>query len=446
LLAEDLGKAWRAQKAAVPFDPTMTFRRDGLVLGAGSILAPAEYDDHSRKICLDGREARLLALLSAAYGRKIDAGVLRHVRRGALRWSEGDEPAATLHLALTRLEPLTQPQEGERLFLAEVLSEGGAQPRMILRALGFDSDASEDTKKFFNPQQPRVPKGEPGAGQWVEEAIGWLSENGPRILGASRAALGWLGRIAGRLSAPTVFFSVLLIPSNKTTPGEEYDVPGHPGLRYARMLDEREWRIQYKDWDGDWYPLQQKPDGTLRDRQGRVIGRVLPGGNVAMDLPAIAPFQTKNRDRQACPVEIPDKFGQGPNSIARDYEDQVKRYINPEDPTPRGMGYALINLMTGRPVIYDDCQHRSGDMVEAKGPNFTKMLQNAKRWGFADSVDRKLLDQAQRQVQAASAPQVRRVRWFFADQEAADHARDLFINNGLLRIEVYVLPYVGRRK
>jgi hypothetical protein len=141
----------------------------------------------------------------------------------------------------------------------------------------------------------------------------------------------------------------------------------------------------------------------------------------------------------------PDKFGQGMNSVARDYEDQVKRFINPEAPTPRGLGVVLENPMKGdSPVTFDDCQHSTGDMIEAKGPTFTDLLRQA-AGSFEESVDEKLLDQGLRQVQAAG---IRRVRWYFADQYAADHVRTLFAesNSERSRIEIGVLPYSGKRK
>ena len=169
LLAENLRKAWRAQTAARPTDACMAFCRQGLVLGAGCVLAPAEEVGETRQVRLAGREDRLLALLSAAYGRRVGPEVLGHIRHGAELWNAGDESSAAVHLAPTRLEPLSQPNAAMRLFLAEVLSEAGAEPPMILRALGLQSDVQEEAIKFFNPQQPRIPKGEPGAGQWVRD-------------------------------------------------------------------------------------------------------------------------------------------------------------------------------------------------------------------------------------------------------------------------------------
>ncbi len=38
-----------------------------------------------------------------------------------------------------------------------------------------------------------------------------------------------------------------------------------------------------------------------------------------------------------------------------------------EDPTPRRMGYRLLKPDDGSSVAFDDCQHSTGIMVEAKG-------------------------------------------------------------------------------
>lgn len=40
MLAERLSKAWRARQASVPVRTTMAFVPEGLVLGAGTVLAP----------------------------------------------------------------------------------------------------------------------------------------------------------------------------------------------------------------------------------------------------------------------------------------------------------------------------------------------------------------------------------------------------------------------
>jgi hypothetical protein len=61
----------------------MAFGPEGLTLGAGTVLAAT---DDERNIALDeAAEARLQALLAAAYVRPVSAQTLRYIRRGAAR-------------------------------------------------------------------------------------------------------------------------------------------------------------------------------------------------------------------------------------------------------------------------------------------------------------------------------------------------------------------------
>jgi hypothetical protein len=106
--------------------------------------------------------------------------------------------------------------------------------------------------------------------------------------------------------------------------------------------------------------------------------------------------------------------------------------------TPTGIGFQLANPQAGGKLIYyDDCQHTTGMMVEAKGPGYAKLLTYG--WG-EDSLTEEWLDQSDRQPAAAGS---RRVRWYFAEPEAAEFARVLFrtAEGGRERIEIVVLPF-----
>ena len=89
-----------ARERAAFASPAMTFTPQGLMLGAGTILVPAEG---ARKLqSLKGREQCVLALLSAAYGRAVAPSVLGNIERAAKSWREGDDFTAHLHLARAR--------------------------------------------------------------------------------------------------------------------------------------------------------------------------------------------------------------------------------------------------------------------------------------------------------------------------------------------------------
>jgi hypothetical protein len=58
-----LREAWHAREQSLPINPVLHFAPAGLVLGAGTVLVPAQ--GVRRLTSLDGQEARVLALLSA---------------------------------------------------------------------------------------------------------------------------------------------------------------------------------------------------------------------------------------------------------------------------------------------------------------------------------------------------------------------------------------------
>jgi hypothetical protein len=305
--------------------------------------------------------------------------------------------------------------------------------------LGLDVAAADLVLKYSS-SQPRVPAGNGRvSGQWTR--IGRLI-----FQSLSQAAAEQFAQLSLRFPAAAVFLGVLFIPANKTSPNDEHKVPGHPGLRYGRLPGERAWRIIYQGDDGDEHMILQQADGLLRDPKGQVVGRILPNDHVAIDLAAIAPHHADDDQPRLCPAPSPDNYGQGRYSIARAYEDQVKLVVNPREPTPSGLAMALANPMKGGAIVkFDDCQHEIGMMVEAEGPTFTGPLQRAKASTFDQSVDEKLLRQADSQVQATGT---RRVRWYLSDVSAADHVRSLFTKSdkGPSRIEFKLLPYAGKTR
>ena len=443
---EQLGKAWQERLSQVPIDSVPAFRAAGLVLGAGTVLARANRQPALRSIRLPD-DKRLLTLLSAAYGRLIGTNVLGHIRRGAMQWELGEDALAAMHLALTGLGRLGEPREGaRRLFLADLLLEAGATPETILRAL---EPADWKQARDFDPNQPRVPKGNGRpSGQWtaglsnaIQTALRQTGSWALRMLSTETAAA--LGRLAARFPAPAVFLGVLFIPTPQAS-NEWRDVPGRPGLRYRALKYQPGWEIAYRDTGGhEQTEVLQESGGVLRGKNGEVVGRVLPGGALAADLSIAAPSLLRPDEPRACRAPTKDKYGQGPDSVGRAYEIQVKQFVNPDRPTPAELGVALINPMTGRPVVFDDCQHSTGNMIEAKGPTFTTILmkslkdpKNKPYWGVVNG----LLDQSERQVLAAGS---REVVWYFADRVAAHAVRSIFAeeDKGRENIEIRVLPY-----
>jgi hypothetical protein len=187
-------------------------------------------------------------------------------------------------------------------------------------------------------------------------------------------------------------------------------------------------------------PAHLDKEGKFVGSQGEVVGRVLPNGTVAIDTKAVPGIPANDNEPRLCPMPRPDKKGER----GRDYEDYVKSFVNPLPyTTPRAVGFQLPNPEeNSKLVYYDDCQHSTGTMIEAKGPTYAKLL--TYDWGKW-SLTNDWLEQSGAQIAAAEK---RPVRWYFAEPEAAEFAREIFnkAEGGRERIEIVVLPWSGSRQ
>ena len=167
----------------------MTITEDGLVLGAEIVLARVDRSaGWMMGLALDGVEERLLALLAAAYGRPVGSRALGDIHRASQRWRDGEHHLASIELALTGLPILTDEQEAAyRLYLADRLIGSGVAPREVMKALGLDPASLDNLKTGFNPDQPRVPAGNPDGGQWGDgngvSAVPTAARNPPAASG-----------------------------------------------------------------------------------------------------------------------------------------------------------------------------------------------------------------------------------------------------------------------
>jgi hypothetical protein len=231
VLHEQLGNAWQVRKRAVPISPVLNLTPKGLVLGAGTVLVPA--DGPRRLQSLQGREARVLALLSAAYGKAVAPSVLGNIERAAKAWREGDDCLAYIHLAHTGLRDLQDPYEAaRRLFIVDGFMKAGTSPRTVSDALGLGAAYTDTIEKFYNPAEPRVPAGSGSkSGQWTRELsfLGQLPVAAAESLGSFAARL----LIAG--GGATAVFGLLFIPSpnNIRVEGEVSAYPGCATLGIA---------------------------------------------------------------------------------------------------------------------------------------------------------------------------------------------------------------------
>ena len=170
--AGPLSKQWNERRRSTSVDMVMRFTNEGLVLGAGTVLAPTVESPNDIRV--DPSEPRLLALLAAAHLRMPTLGALNYIRRAAETWRQGKVALAAMHLALSGLDRLQRPEaDAHRLFLADALLKNGVTASTIIAAL--ESEASGDGRlaKLYNPAQPRVPSGNGiQSGRWTSGDFG----------------------------------------------------------------------------------------------------------------------------------------------------------------------------------------------------------------------------------------------------------------------------------
>jgi hypothetical protein len=417
---ESLRDAWLARKRAVPISPAPHFAPDGLVLGAGTILLPAEGD--RRPANLQGYQARLLALLSATYGKAISPSVLGNIERAAKSWRAGDDCLAAIHLAHARLPQPDDPYEAaRRLFITDAFIETGTSPLAILQTLGLDGAYVEAVEKLYNPLEPRVPKGHSFfSGRWTK-TLSFLSEltaTQAKRLGAWAAGMlaAQAAGIAVEAAGAAVVAGVLLFPSSNRirVTGE---IKGLPGGRYSWNRDEAELHITYETAEGQQRTfIAQRKEQEFLDPQGRVVGRILPDDQVIIDADVLPGRPANDNEPKLCPLPEKDRRT---NQRGLAYEAFMRPLVNPGMPTPLGWGYYLVNRSTSKPVEFDDCQQKTGIMIDYKD-RYWKMLSNLDLQKF---IIRDLWDEAGRQVRAAGS---RPVRWYFSEKQAADYIRELF--------------------
>jgi hypothetical protein len=259
LYKEQLREDWHARERVVPISAVMTFAREGLVLGAGTVLVPAEGARLLKSV--KGQEQRILALLAAAHAKAISPSVLGHIERAGRAWSKGDDCLAYIHLAHAKLQvPQDTRSAAYRLFIADRGMSVGVPPRAIFQALRIGNSYINLVEKAYNPDEPRIPAGSGRtSGEWTDgdEAGGndGLTETtaGEEGQGTSLLArmplpassflaelnttqVAELGayalRLMGPVGAAAAIFGLLFIPSPNDV-HVQGEVSGIPGLRYS---------------------------------------------------------------------------------------------------------------------------------------------------------------------------------------------------------------------
>jgi hypothetical protein len=414
---ERLRDAWLARKRAVPISLELHFAPDGLVLGAGTVLLPAE--GRRRLANLQGYRAQLLALLSATYGKAVSPLVLGNIERAAKSWRGGDDCLAAIHLAHARLSQPDDPYEAaRRLFITDAFIKTGTSPLAILQALGLDGAYVQTVEKLYNELEPRVPKGNGiFSGRWTDTLsfLAELTATQVKRLGAWAASM-LTAELAVEVGGAVAVAGVLLVPSpNRLRVTGE--IKGLPGGHYSWNRDDAELHITYETADGQQRTfIAQRKEQEFLGPQGQVVGRVLPDDQVIIDTDILPGRPANDNEPKLCPLPQKDRRT---NDKGLAYEAFMRPIVNLGKPTPLGWGYYLVNPSTGKAVEFDDCQQTTGTMIDYKD-RYWKMLSNL---GLQSFIIEQLWDRAENQVKAAG---VRPIRWYFSEKQAADYIRELF--------------------
>jgi hypothetical protein len=339
----------------------------------------------------------------------------------------------------------------------------------------------------FNPDEPRVPKGDPDGGQWTtgggdeadaessgeESSIGGFGGHLPTniapagAVAAAEAAAGSLldeiggerlaslARLAAGMSAPTLFLGILFIPFNRNLLAEG-KIENAPRLTYRYDRDTGIVQI-WRDGAAGGRTLLGRGHidaaARFRDAGGRVIGRLLPGGAVIVDPDRLPGYRAQSgaaagpragaqagTEADTEPKLCPDPSFDHPGARSKDiaYQHYVSTLINGR-PLPPGLAVSLWNPISGKYVHFDDCRLSDGTMIDAKGTGYLAQLNHGAKTYPWLGIQEKMLKQARAQVQAA---QGRSIEWHFAEREVADRMRGL---SGQRDIPIVVIYTPWRR-
>jgi hypothetical protein len=207
----------------------------------------------------------------------------------------------------------------------------------------------------------------------------------------SATTLEGLATLAGRMSAPTILFGAIFIPSANPIV-DEGSVPGRPDITYRWAHDETE--VTFKALlDGQWKTLAvgvlRAQNGAFYGQDGAIVARMVRGSagrptlvtsvdaldRALFDLrrangePAARPADS-DREPRLCPAPMPEaKTTTSENSIA--YQEYVS-----------GLPYGWAIWVGG--IRYDACDPRTGNLGDAKANMDFRFDKNDDLYYWAD--------------------------------------------------------------
>jgi hypothetical protein len=494
---EQLQKQWRDSARFRALRANVALEKEGVVLGAGTVLAKRKHDG---ALELDGEEARVLALLAVALGRPVGPAVLRGIRHASKCTRAGDDCMASMHIALAGVPKLPDPlSAAQRLFIADGLIASGVSPRDIFAALEFDS-ATLDALKKFDQNEARNPAGDGRvSGEWTnggatlatagslavrvaqqpaadvthsetaevsrttlrvvsDQAVETIGSEATEVAATTTSTstaatiLNWLAFAARYGSGPAAFLAAMFYSPPAGGNHDEGDVPGRPDLRYSWNEDENELRITRASDGKSVFVANLDTHGAFSGPDKRVIARY-KDDNVVIDgaaLPSSRPKVDLNdgqEEPQLCPEPpVPDSAGLVGRSgdRAREYELFLRVKLNGPRATPAGLTYGLPNPEEGGKIVkFDECQHEPGAINESGTFNTPGSMIETKGPGYAEKFANKYYgtkfeksqeeDWTDQGTRQMQASHGRAVIWYFAEQSALDYARKFFSGDPLLK-------------
>ncbi len=165
-----IAHSWPLVKRREAFHPTPAWTTSGLALGMGTILAQT----------VRGQEERVLALLSVAFDKAWPPSILDALTRAQGAWREGKIAESAMHIALANFPRLVGEPSGYRLYVAAcLLDRAFITPFDLMKIRDLDTSGIEALRKY-SPDQPRVPGGAAGGGQWTSDG-GTASASNPQL-------------------------------------------------------------------------------------------------------------------------------------------------------------------------------------------------------------------------------------------------------------------------
>ncbi len=404
----------------------------------------------------DGGQDQLEALLTLAFQRRLPDPLMTSVLDATRLSRDGNQVQANLRLAFARLARVPSAEDWPaRLAKAHDLMARGLRGDALVRAV------ERDHLGKYDDEQPRVPAGYGReSGRFTSDGdSGQVASHAATAAAAiARAApllapevgagtLAALSALAGSVGFAAVL-GLLFVP----TPNATADGGPLPGGSGSYRYDRDEGLLRVLDSSGAVLAVGRRDrTGVFLDADTgipfarEVGGAIVFDGGIARDkdgdadaLPRAAPDEDEPK---LCPEPGPDQPGSGSASPrAKAYQEQISAMVNPQRPLEYGLAMGLVNPQTGKLVHYDECDERTGTMIDAKGPGYAGLLSSG-------PVSKNVIDgwrkQSLSQIQAAGQ---RDVVWYFAEQDAADYARDLFreYGKGRERIIIRVVPAVTK--